>query len=54
MLTSTAFSHLWYVWVDLVAGFGLPWDRQTTASLALVIVFYGIGLAFKLLVSREK
>ena len=47
-------SQLWYLWVDFVAGFGLPWDRETTAYLALALAFYLVGLCFKLLVSREK
>jgi len=53
MLTAETISHLWRLWVDLVAGFGLPMDRQGAAILALAAVFYGIGVAFKKLVSRE-
>jgi len=52
MSTNGTFSHLWYMWVDFVAGLGLPWDRQATAMFALVVVFWGLGAAFKLLVSR--
>lgn len=47
-------SQLWYWWVELVGGIGLPWDKQMTAYLALGFVFYGIGVAFKTLTQKEK
>jgi hypothetical protein len=43
----------WRLWVDSVAALGLPWDKEATAYFALAIAFYLVGLAFKLLVSRE-
>jgi hypothetical protein len=52
MLTNQGLSHLWHLWVNAVGGLGLPFDRQAAAALALVFVFYGIGLAFKTLVSK--
>ncbi len=53
MLTSETIAHLWRLWVDMVGGLGLPMDRQGAAILALAVIFYGIGVAFKKLVSRE-
>jgi hypothetical protein len=47
-------SHMWHVWVDVIATLGLPGDREATAYFALAIAFYLVGLGLKLLVSREK
>lgn len=54
MFGSETVLYLWYMWVDFVGKLGLPWDKQTTAYFGLAFVFYAIGLAFKLLVSKEK
>lgn len=51
MLTSDTISYVWHMWVDLFSGLGLPWGSQASALFGLVVVFYVLGLAFKILVS---
>jgi len=46
-------TSVWRMWVDLVGGLGLPWDKQTSAYLGLVLALYLIGLGFKFLVARK-
>jgi len=43
---------VWRAWVDLFSGLGLPWDKQTTATMGLLIALYGIGRRFKSLVQK--
>lgn len=47
-------THAWYSWTNLFGGLGLPWDKNTTAYVALVLVFYGLGKAFKTLTEKGK
>lgn len=51
---SELFVHFWYWWMNLVGGLGLPLDKQTTGYVALGLVFYAIGRAFKTLTQKEK
>lgn len=53
MLTSEFVSYLWQLWVDLFGGLGLPWSKQATGAIAIVAVFYLVGLCFKFLTTRE-
>lgn len=44
--------YLWRLWVDLFSGLDLPWDKQTTAYMGLVIAVYAVGRGFKSLVQK--
>jgi len=46
-------TNAWRVWVDLFAGLGLPWNKQTIATVAAVAFFYTIGAIYRRLTSRE-
>ena len=46
-------SYVWHSWTALFSGLDLPWSSHVTASLALVVLFYLIGLCFKFLTARE-
>lgn len=47
-------TQFWSWWINLVGSLGLPGDRQITAYVALALAFYAIGLAFKVLTTKEK
>jgi hypothetical protein len=46
-------ANAWRVWVNLFAGLGLPWNKQTIATIAAVAFFYTIGVIYRSLTSRE-
>lgn len=47
------FFKVWQAWVGLFVGLGVPWSASATATAAAGVMFYFIGIAFKLLTSRE-
>ena len=53
MFDSNIVAYVWYLWAGHFAGLGLPWSGQVTAGIALVAVFYLVGLCFKFLSKRE-
>ena len=52
MFITESLTYWWYQWANLFAGLGLPWDKYTSAYLALGLVFWTIGYAFKVLIQK--
>ncbi len=50
MITTQTVDYCWRMWIDLFQG--LPWDKRMTAYVALALVFWAIGLAFKALTQK--
>jgi hypothetical protein len=48
------FVNAWQRWVELFGGLGLPWSKQATATAAVGVVFYFVGIGFKFLTSKER
>jgi hypothetical protein len=47
------FELAWRHWVHLFADWGLPWSAHATATAAAVVSFYFLGIAYKILTSKE-
>ena len=47
------FFKAWQMWVGYFVGLGLPWSASASATAAAAVMFYFIGIAFKLLTSKE-
>lgn len=47
------FENIWRHWVNLFAGWDLPWSTHATATAAAVVTFYFLGIAYRLLTSKE-
>ena len=53
MMIEQTFEYCWRLWVSLFEGLHLPWSSHTSAYVALVLVFYFVGLGFKKLTARD-
>lgn len=47
------FFRAWFNWVQLFGGWGLPWSKTATATAAMAVMFYFLGIAYKKLTSKE-
>ena len=47
------FYRAWFHWVEFCGNFGFPWSKHATAMAAMAVMFYFIGIFYKLLTSRE-
>jgi hypothetical protein len=53
MMIEHSFQYCWRLWVSLFEGLDLPWGSQASAYFGLVVVFYLVGLCFKVLTARD-
>jgi len=53
MMIDQSLAYCWRLWVGLFEGLGLPWGSRASAYFGLVVVFYLVGLGFKILTARD-